>query len=247
MKDQSARFSNATRTSVVSLFDQIAPVYDRLNRIISWGKDRDWRRRLAQHLSPLPDQIILDISAGTGDMELALKEVCPSVQVIGLDPSLKMIELYRAKIPGSVITLGAAEFLPLGDGTISQVVCTFGLRNFQDRSAAFREIHRVLKPGGNWGFLEMSAPQGIIFPLIYGFYFKRIVPLIGAILSPLPGAYRYLRDTVYEFPGYQRMLSEHLRAGFDLIRYESILRGAVGLYVFRKRSLLSFHENSPSR
>jgi len=222
--------------SVVALFDRIAPVYDRLNRIISWGQDRRWRRELARRMELKSDQVVLDVSVGTGDMALALREVCSQVRVFGADPSLKMISRYRSKSAEAPVSLGVAELLPFRSETVSRVVCAFGLRNFVDRAAAFAEIHRILKPGGLWGFLEMSAPTGRLFPILYDFYFKRLVPLIGAAISLRPYAYQYLRDSVYVFPGFKGMREEHLQAGFKLIFYRPILRAAVGLYVFEKNT-----------
>ena len=167
-------------------------------------------------------------------MEIALKSLCPTVVIIGLDPSLKMSEIYRSKIPQAQLTIGVAEELPFSDDAVESVLCTFGVRNFEHRGRALHEVHRVLKPGGNWGFLEMSAPRGIVFPVIFGFYFKIIMPILGALLSSSPGAYMYLRDSVYSFPLYDRIVEEHRAAGFSLKSYRPILRGAVGLYVFQK-------------
>ena len=232
-------YKRAGKGTVVSLFDRIAPVYDRLNRIISWGRDQRWRRDLARCLDLKAGQVILDISAGTGDMEPALKGICPELEVIGLDPSRPMVSLYREKQPNAEIALGTVEKIPFRDASFARAVCTFGLRNFKDRSTGFKEVNRVLEPGGLWGFLEMSAPNGTLFPIIYALYFKHLVPLIGAALSPSPGAYRYLRDSVYAFPEYDLMVEEHYRAGFGPVYYRPILRGAVGLYIFKKTGIPS--------
>ena len=124
--------------SVVALFDAIAPAYDWLNRIISWGNDQKWRRNLSQRIDLKPGQIVLDISAGTGDMDAALRDVCPRIQVIGLDPSLPMLKLYRSKVPGGDLTLGLAESISLKSASLSRAVCAFGVRNFMDRSRAFK-------------------------------------------------------------------------------------------------------------
>lgn len=221
--------------TVVPLFDQIAPVYDSLNRVISWGRDQKWRRDLARHMDLNPGQRILDVSAGTGDMEPAIKRVSSEIEVIGIDPSRPMTDLHRAKVPGAVLTQGIAESLPIKDRSVDRAVCTFGLRNFENRPAAYKEIHRILKPGGLWGFLEMSAPSGTIFSHIYGFYFKRIVPQIGRAFSPGPGAYEYLRDSVYAFPGIELLEAEHREAGFSLFYNKPILRGAVILAIFKKQ------------
>jgi demethylmenaquinone methyltransferase/2-methoxy-6-polyprenyl-1,4-benzoquinol methylase len=221
--------------SVVTLFDQIAPVYDSLNHVISWGRDRRWRQDLARRLSLTPGQRILDISAGTGDMEPALKKSCAEIDVIGLDPSRRMMELYRVKVTRAKTTQGIAEFLPLKDKSVHHAVSSFGLRNFRDRRTAYREIQRVLKSGGHWGFLEMSTPTGMIFPHIYGLYFKSIVPLIGKVFSPGQGAYEYLRDSVYAFPGLDALEAEHISAGFRLVYSRLILQGAVILAIFKKQ------------
>jgi demethylmenaquinone methyltransferase / 2-methoxy-6-polyprenyl-1,4-benzoquinol methylase len=108
------------------------------------------------------------------------------------------------------------------------------VRNFADRAVGLAEVYRALKPGGLWGFLEMTAPQGKIFPFFYGLYFKLLVPLIGAAISFHPYAYRYLKNTVYAFPGFTGMKAEHETIGFQLHYYRPIMRGAVGLYIFKK-------------
>ncbi|TKJ40291.1 hypothetical protein CEE37_08165 [candidate division LCP-89 bacterium B3_LCP] len=222
------------RHNVVSHFDRIAPVYDHLNSIISWRRDKRWRSDLARWMNPRSGQIFLDISAGTGDMENALKAICPRVEVIGIDPSIPMLELYRKKVNSAKLTKGVAESLPLQSESVDGVICTFGIRNFQDRLLGFKEIHRVLKPGSFWGFLEMSTPHGFIFPHVYSLYFKRIVPLIGRALSSDPHAYQYLRDSVYQFPGLDELEEENARAGFTMKDYRLILRGAVILAIFQK-------------
>ena len=222
------------KVEVVDLFNRIAPVYDFLNRVISWGQDQRWRRELAGRMQLERRQTTLDISTGTGDLALALKAACPEITILGLDPSPLMVARYRRKLIGAPLALGVAEKLPLADHSVDRAVCAFGVRNFFNRPAAFGEILRVLKPGGLWGFLEMSAPTGKLFPKIYAFYFKRLVPLIGAAFSLSPYAYRYLRDSVYIFPGFKEMKAEHQAAGFHLKHHRPILRGAVSLYVFQK-------------
>lgn len=221
--------------TVISLFNRIAPVYDLLNRIISLGQDQRWRRDLASRMELQPGQTVLDVSVGTGDMALAIESTSNHSQVIGLDPSPEMTRRFRRKSHSARVILGVAEFIPLPDASVDRAVCAFGVRNFFDRPAAYQEIHRVLKPGALWGFLEMSAPQGRMFPRIYALYFKRLVPLIAAAFSLNAYAYQYLRDSVYVFPGFAGMKAEHEAAGFSLHFYRSILRGAVGLYVFQKK------------
>lgn len=216
------------------MFDRIAPNYDLLNRIISWGQDQAWRRNLAEKMDLQSGQVVLDISAGTGDMEDALKKACPSVRVMGLDPSRLMLSLYRKKFTQSNLLQNCAESIPIKDESVLRIVCAFGIRNFQNRLRAFEEIHRVLKPGGLWGFVEMSAPNGALFSLFYSLYFKRIVPLIGRLISHDPGAYNYLPRSVYEFPNLPTITEEHHQSGFSLVHYKPILQGAVGIYIFQR-------------
>ncbi len=226
---------NHPSDSVVGHFERIAPVYDFLNRVISLGQDQRWRRELAQRLQLQPDFRVLDVSTGTGDQALAAHSVCPAATVVGLDPSPRMIAGYRRKNPSALLVLGKAEMLPFADGSFDRATCSFGVRNFSSRQGGLQEISRILKPGGLWGFLEMSAPTGTIFPAVYAFYFKILVPLMGALFSLQPQAYRYLRDSVYVFPGFSGMKSEHEKTGFLLAYYKPILKGAVGLYVFQKK------------
>ncbi len=220
--------------NVIALFDRIAPVYDRLNHTISWGLDQHWRTEIARRLDLQPGQTILDIAAGTGDMERAIRGICPRTRVIALDPAPRMLECYREKFPEADAALATAELLPLADHSVNRVVCAFGVRNFASRRRGLEEIHRVLTPGGLWGFLEMTAPRGTIFPLLYALYFKRLMPLLGALQSPSPDAYRYLRDSVYAFPGAEKIIEEHREIGFHRVHFQPILREAVCLYVFRK-------------
>jgi demethylmenaquinone methyltransferase/2-methoxy-6-polyprenyl-1,4-benzoquinol methylase len=196
--------------------------------------DDSWRQDLIRRMEIKPGQVVLDISTGTGDIAIAASKICPQCQVVGLDPASNMVALFRKKAPEATMTLGEAEHLPFDNESVDRALCSFGLRNFHNRPSGYAEIHRVLKPGGLWGLLEMTAPKGRIFPIIYGFYFKHLVPLLGTIISLYPGAYQYLRDSVYAFPGYETLKSEHETAGFSLLHYRAIMKGAVGLYVFRK-------------
>jgi demethylmenaquinone methyltransferase/2-methoxy-6-polyprenyl-1,4-benzoquinol methylase len=225
---------DSRKKDVVDYFDRIAPAYDRINRLISWGRDQRWRKEMARRLDIRAGQTVLDISAGTGDMQFALKKVCREVKVIGLDPSSRMLQLYRQKVDSATLALGVAESIPFRNETVSKAVCTFGVRNFQFRERALAEICRVLIPDGLWGFLEISAPRGMIFPFVYGLYFKRIVPCIGRLLSPSRFAYTYLQESAYAFPDYDQLLTEHERVGFKLRYHRPFLSGAVSLYVFQK-------------
>jgi len=232
------------RQQVAAMFDRIAPRYDLLNRILSAGIDTRWRRRAVEMLgSELADPAnarILDIATGTADLAIvAAKRLSPAA-VVGVDPSTGMLELGREKVAEreleEVITLAeaASESLPFDSDSFDGALVAFGVRNFEDRLGGLREIARVLKPGAPLVVLEFSQPHGLIAPA-FSFYFQRVLPRIGGLISGDPGAYTYLHDSVQVFPEGEAFLEELETCGFEPVNAERLTFGIASLYLARSR------------
>lgn len=224
--------------AVRRMFDEIAPRYDLLNHVLSMNVDRLWWRRTARtfaHILARSDARVLDLCAGTGDMSVALQAVAAkqrsSPSIVALDFSRPMLQhgltKYRAR---KIQPLEAdALQLPLADSSVDLVVSAFGFRNLANYDAGLREIFRVLKPGGEAGILDFSEPGGLMGKL-YGFYFRRVLPRVGALISGARGAYEYLPASVQKFPAPQEMLLRMEAAGFTEVNWTRYTFGIAGLY-----------------
>jgi demethylmenaquinone methyltransferase/2-methoxy-6-polyprenyl-1,4-benzoquinol methylase len=220
------------------MFDRIAFRYDTLNRILSLGLDRRWRRRVARYLPRVADLRVLDLATGTGDQLLAFvaenKEVA---QAVGMDLAEEMLVLGRAKIEGLglqekvTLSTGDACALPVPDATFHAASISFGIRNVPDVPRCLREMHRVLRPGGRALVLEFSLPPNRALRAAHLFYLRHVLPRVGGWLSGDHAAYRYLNRTIESFP-YGEAFCERLRdAGFDTVEAYPMNGGIVTLYV----------------
>ncbi len=230
----------AAAGNVQSLFNAIAPSYDKLNHLLSFGLDRLWWRRTARAFAGVlarPKARILDICCGTGDQTAALLAVRPknAEPLVGLDFSSEMLARAHRKYPGTDVrwTEGDAMHLPFPDGSLDLVTAAFGFRNLSNYAEGLREIARVLRPGGEIGILEANQPTGLN-ALIYNAYFHRILPLVGGWISGQPEAYRYLPASVQRFPRPPQMLGMLAEAGFEDAHWDGYLLHAAGLYRARK-------------
>lgn len=229
--------SEATAAQHVRLlFDSIAPSYDRLNHLLSFGLDRHWWRKTARCFRPVlaqPDARIVDICCGTGDMTAALLALRPgqAEPVVGLDFSPEMLGRARSKYAAAnvVWTEGDAMHLPFPDASVDLVTSAFGFRNLTNYSGGLVEIARVLKPGGQIGILECNQPDGLNGAM-YNLYFRHILPLVGGAISGQREAYRYLPASVERFPRPPQMLRMMTEAGFANTRWDGYLLRAAGLY-----------------
>jgi demethylmenaquinone methyltransferase/2-methoxy-6-polyprenyl-1,4-benzoquinol methylase len=226
----------AAAEHVQSLFDTIAPSYDRLNHLLSFGLDRLWWRSAARRFRDIlarPEARVLDICCGTGDMTAALLAERPpaSKPVTGLDFSPEMLGRARAKYAASNVIWveGDAMHLPFPDASFDLVTSAFGFRNLSNYAAGLREIHRVLRPGGRIGILECNQPTGLSGAL-YNLYFQRIVPLVGGWISGDRRAYSYLPASVARFPRPPQMLALMRHAGFADPEWDGYLMHAAGLF-----------------
>lgn len=229
----------AASASVQSIFNAIAPSYDKLNHLLSFGLDRFWWRRTARVFADTlarPEARILDICCGTGDQTAALLARRPvnAEPIIGLDFSSEMLARAHRKYPGTngrnVRWIeGDAMHLPFTDASLDLVTAAFGFRNLSNYTEGLCEIARVLRPGGQIGILEANQPTGLN-ALLYNAYFHRILPVIGGWLSGQPEAYRYLPASVQRFPRPPQMLAMLADAGFDDAGWDGYLLHAAGLY-----------------
>ena len=177
--------------AVRGMFDSIAPRYDALNHLLSFGLDFGWRARLVREMGLPPDARLLDVCAGTGDLALAFREVKP----VGCDFSLGMLGIGKAK--GLSAVAGDALRLPFRDGAFDAAVCAFGFRNTSDWAQAAREFVRVARPGGKVGILDFGMPEGVLSGP-YRFYLRSVLPKLAGLLSQR-GAYEYLQASVEHF------------------------------------------------
>ncbi len=226
-----------SRAAIWRMFNLIAPRYDLLNHLLSWGQDVRWRRKLVENLPDRPGLCLLDLATGTGDALFAL--CCGKVHrvrcAVGLDRSCEMLQNARAKAirrdrPEIAFLLGDALQIPLGGSSCDVVTMSFGIRNVTNVEGALGEALRVLKPGGRVLILETSLPDKPLWRAIYLLYLRHILPRVGGWISGNAPAYRYLNRTIETFPygpAFCRMLAA---AGFQDVRAISLTLGTATLY-----------------
>jgi demethylmenaquinone methyltransferase / 2-methoxy-6-polyprenyl-1,4-benzoquinol methylase len=214
---------------VRTMFDRIAPVYDAMNRAMTMGLDRRWRRLAAEAVVKDGDRV-LDACCGTGDLALAAARAGGAVT--GADFSEEMLVRARRKGPELEWVLADAMALPFEDGSFEVVTVGFGIRNLEHLEAGLRELARVLAPGGRLGCLEITRPRGVLRPF-FRLWFDGLVPLAGRAL-PGGAAYSYLPASVRRFPGPEDLAAAMRRAGFSGVGWRLFGGGIVALHVGRK-------------
>jgi demethylmenaquinone methyltransferase / 2-methoxy-6-polyprenyl-1,4-benzoquinol methylase len=207
------------------MFDRIAPVYDVMNRVMTAGLDRRWRRITLDATVATGDRV-LDACCGTGDLAIGARR--RGARVTGLDFSSAMLERARGKDAGIEWVQGDALALPFEDGSFDAATVGFGVRNVDDLEAGLRELRRVLRDGGRLGILEITTPRGALAPF-YRVWFDRVVPLLGKVL-PGGAAYSYLPASVCRFPGPDELQALLERCGFDAVQYRLFAGGIVALH-----------------
>ena len=217
---------------VKRMFNGIAKRYDLLNHLLSGGIDIYWRKKAISKLNPQNGDRVLDLACGTGDfaIESAKKADC---SVIGADIALEMLKLGARKIEkkGSISFVNAdGEQLPLKSACMDGVTIAFGIRNMGVIADALREMNRILKKEGKAVILEFSTPTSTLFRKIYLFYFNKILPAIGRLVSKDPEAYRYLPESVGNFPSVENFVKLMVDSGFENIRYWNLLNGIAVIY-----------------
>jgi demethylmenaquinone methyltransferase/2-methoxy-6-polyprenyl-1,4-benzoquinol methylase len=218
-----------------AMFDRIARRYDLLNRILSVGLDRRWRRRAVAALAPRPGERFLDLATGTADVALQILRREPEATVVGLDPSRAMLAIGAAKaraagVAGKLTLIpGDARELPFPDATFDGVIIAFGIRNVPDRSLALAEMARVLRQGGRAVILELNEPRNALARL----HVHRIVPMLGALLSGA-AEYRYLQRSIAAFPPPETFGSLMATRGLPVATMDRLTLGVATLFVGRK-------------
>lgn len=214
-----------TPDAVRTMFDRIAPVYDAMNRAMTAGLDRRWRRETAR-AAVSPGDRVLDTCCGTGDLAIAC--LAEGGEVTGLDFSERMLERARAKSDQVEWMQGDALALPFEDGSFDAATVGFGVRNLEDLDRGLAELRRVLRPGGRLAILEITQPRGLLRPF-YKLWFDGLVPLAGKLL-PGGSAYTYLPASVRRFPAAREFAQMIEASDFEQVRYRLFAGGIVALH-----------------
>ncbi|WP_370476973.1 bifunctional demethylmenaquinone methyltransferase/2-methoxy-6-polyprenyl-1,4-benzoquinol methylase UbiE [Tamlana flava] len=203
------------KEQVTKMFDTISGDYDGLNRVISFGIDIKWRKKVVNIIAESNPQTILDIATGTGDLAINLAETNAN-KIVGLDISSGMLAIGKQKVQKKGLeskiemVLGDSEKMPFEDNTFDAITVAFGVRNFENLENGLKEIYRVLKPNGTFVILETSVPTKTPYKQGYKFYTKNVLPLIGKVFSKDRSAYKYLSESASVFP-YGEALNNILR------------------------------------
>ena len=223
------------RTKVKRIFDGIAFRYDFLNHLLSFGIDHYWRRKALKLSKVNSNSVLLDVACGTGDFAIEAKKQGVT-KIFGADFSHNMLRLFKDKsdwINGNSVQM-TAEQMPFKDGSFTNITVAFGVRNFYDIGEGFNSFHRVLSENGKATILEFQMPSNKIFKSLYKFYFKKILPFIGGLISKDKEAYKYLPESVEEFDekiNLEKLLTD---AGFGKIESHSLTFGIVKVFIAEK-------------
>ncbi len=212
--------------AVQAMFDRISGRYDRVNRVMTLNADQRWRCSLLERLAVGPGDTVLDLACGTGDF--AEQCLLRGAKVIALDFSRGMLERAAQRLDADVMLVQAdALRLPLSDGSVTAAVSGFALRNFVAIPPVLAELRRVLRPGGRLGLLEVDRPANGLVRTGHNFYFNRVVPIVGGIVSGDRQAYRYLPQSAAYLPDQSELVAMLRGAGFARIRKRRPMFGAI--------------------
>ncbi len=225
---------------VQGIFAGIAGDYDRVNAVASMGVDRLWRLATVRLSGVRSSHRVLDLCCGTGELALAMARRGRPAEVLATDFVPEMLELAEAKAASIVprprvrFEQADAQSLPYEDESFDVATVGFGVRNLPDRAANFREVHRVLKPGGRYLVLEFSRPPFAPFRSAYHWYLRTVVPWLGGLLAGDRDSYQYLNDSILGFPGQVALAAELHAAGFESVSWRNLTFGVVAVHVARK-------------
>jgi len=218
------------------MFDRIAPKYDLLNRVLSFGIDTIWRKKAIALLNPQDHEKILDVATGTADMCIEINKQLSPVEITGLDISSNMIEYGKVKIANKDLShlikleVGDSEKMRFADGYFDAATVAFGVRNFGNLKQGLKEMNRVLRPGGKIVVLEFSRPLYFPFKQLFNLYFKYLLPVIGKWSSKDQKAYKYLYESVQAFPDYDRFSDILREVGFRSVQWKALSLGICTIY-----------------
>lgn len=230
----------AHSTAVKEMFAGIAGRYDLLNHVLSLNIDKRWRRRVANELRTVLDRedaIVLDVACGTGDLSLELAHDAKA-QIVGTDFCRPMLNVAHKKTLATNARIPYIEAdamtLSFADDIFDAVTIAFGLRNLRNFENGLRELNRVLKPGGRLVVLECSHPRLPVFRQLYEFYFSRILPRIGGMVSGSRAAYTYLPASVSKFPEQEELANLMRNCGFSDVRFQDLTGGVAAIHAGTK-------------
>jgi len=227
---------SSKKEQVTQMFDRIAPKYDLLNRVLSFGIDTIWRKKAIALLNPQDHEKILDVATGTADMCIEINKQLSPVEITGLDISSNMIEYGKVKIANKDLShlikleVGDSENMRFADGYFDAATVAFGVRNFGNLKQGLKEMNRVLRPGGKIVVLEFSRPLYFPFKQLFNLYFKYLLPVIGKWSSNDQKAYKYLYESVQAFPDYDRFSDILREVGFRSVQWKALSLGICTIY-----------------
>ncbi|MCH5245235.1 MAG: bifunctional demethylmenaquinone methyltransferase/2-methoxy-6-polyprenyl-1,4-benzoquinol methylase UbiE [Muribaculaceae bacterium] len=228
--------NSAKKVQVEKMFDNIAPAYDLMNRAMTLGIDKLWRRKAVKMIHSHGATKILDVATGTGDLAMLLAQRLDPISVIGIDLSARMIEIGRRKVAaaglGDVVKLTVGDCLDLAypDETFDCVTVAYGVRNFEDLARGYSEMFRVLQPGGMMCVIELSTPTMPVIRPLYNIYSTKIIPAVGRVVSRDTDAYTYLPRSIAAVPQGEKMLEMLTGAGFVNARFKTLTLGVCTIY-----------------
>ncbi|MBN2404867.1 MAG: bifunctional demethylmenaquinone methyltransferase/2-methoxy-6-polyprenyl-1,4-benzoquinol methylase UbiE [Coriobacteriia bacterium] len=226
-----------TTDRVKGIFSAIAPSYDRFNRLSSMGIDRLWRRRTVRLAKLDSTSRVLDLAAGTGDLTMALARQGRPASILSTDFVPQMLEIGKQKAaayegPTKILfEVVDAQDLPFDDAEFDRVTVAFGVRNLPDRAANFKEVQRVLRPGGRYVILEFSRPTLKPFRVLYHFYLRTVIPFLGGALTGDRSGFDYLNESILAFPPQLALSAELHKAGFSTVEWHNLTFGIVAVHV----------------
>ncbi len=229
--------NNRGKTEQVrEMFDNIAPAYDLMNRAMSLGLDRSWRRKAVRMVAATRPHAIVDIATGTGDFALSLAQAIPDANVIGLDLSKGMVEIGRRKVAeagmNDRISMQVGDCLdsPLPEACADAVTVAFGVRNFARLADGYRAMFRMLRPGGLLCVIELSTPTSPLVKPFYKLYTRGFIPLMGRLVSKDRRAYTYLPESIAAVQQGDAMLALMRGAGFEQTKFHRLTLGVCTIY-----------------
>lgn len=222
------------------MFDTIAPAYDFMNRAMTFGIDRWWRKRAVKMVGKYRPMTILDVATGTADLALQLFDILHPQHIIGIDLSEGMLEVGRKKIAErdltNQITLEQGDCLNMrfADEKFNAVTVAYGVRNFEHLQQGYAEMYRVLAVGGVLCVIELSVPTNPVIKALYNLYSRTLIPMVGRLISKDRRAYSYLPESIAAVAQGEEMLAIMRKAGFKNCRYKRMTLGTCTVYIGEK-------------